>query len=280
MKKKILFSVLFISTISFAHEFWLAPASYIGKAGQVFNIRFKVGENFTGINWKGNNKKVQQLAQYEPDGTINDLSSLIQKNGDSLQTTLYKTGTHLFIFQSTNSFIELDAKKFNEYLKEDGIENTIDYRKKNKEWNLPAKEYYQRSVKTLVNVLGDSNQEASKNPAITNPTTLPLDIIPTINPYQLNSKTVNPTIQFTILFKGQPVSNALVNHWQKTTNGKTIRIVKHSNAKGQVAFLQAAGETMISCVHMVKHTADTTANWQSYWGSLTYYFPKGNNKKQ
>ena len=44
-----------------AHEFWLEPQQYIFSRTEEINIRFKVGEAFTGDNWKGNRDKVNKL---------------------------------------------------------------------------------------------------------------------------------------------------------------------------------------------------------------------------
>jgi CRISPR/Cas system CMR-associated protein Cmr3 (group 5 of RAMP superfamily) len=83
-----------------------------------------VGENFKGENWSGNKDKVQQLFHYTPSDNVVDVSSKLSSasKGDSLQLPLQEEGTHMVVFNSTNSFISLEADKFNEYLKEDGLE--------------------------------------------------------------------------------------------------------------------------------------------------------------
>ena len=83
----------------------------------------------------------------------------------------------MVVFNSTNSHIELASDKFNEYLKEDGLESAIQYRQKNGENNKVGKEYYQRSVKTVIQVGNEITD------ACLEPTGLPLDIILFENPY-------------------------------------------------------------------------------------------------
>jgi hypothetical protein len=66
---------------------------------------------------------VQQLFHYTPSDNVVDVSSKLSSNkGDSLQLPLQEEGTHMVVFNSTNSFISLEADKFNDYLKEDGLD--------------------------------------------------------------------------------------------------------------------------------------------------------------
>ena len=111
-----------------------------------------VGENYEGENWRGNNKRIQELSLYSAKEKQDISSKLSQNEGDSLNLIFSEQGTVMFTFNSTNSFIELEPNKFLEYLKEDGLQNVIDYRLKNKETDSAGKEFYQRSVKTLIQI--------------------------------------------------------------------------------------------------------------------------------
>ncbi|MFX4462403.1 hypothetical protein ABTA61_19380, partial [Acinetobacter baumannii] len=73
----------------------------------------------------------------------------------------------MIYFNSTNSFISLDPKKFNAYLEEDGLQYIKAERKKYNEENKNSNEYYQRSVKTILQV-GNTLTDAC-----TKPTSLP-----------------------------------------------------------------------------------------------------------
>ena len=271
MKRTILF--LFISilcVIGFAHEFWLNPQKFFYTVREVANIRFNVGENFTGENWSGNKDKVAQLLLYTPSGPITDVSSRISINkGDSLQLPLQEEGTHMLIFNSTQSFINLEAGKFNDYLQEDGLNQVLVYRKKNHEDQLDGKEYYQRSVKTIFQV-GSKVTDACNNP-----TNLPLDIIPAENPYSIpvfSSKQGNSSVKFRVLFNGEPLNNVLVKIWYQTKQKQVKMDTLRTNKKGWVTAQRHPGPYMVSCVHMERNTTDTVANWHSYWGSLSFEY--------
>jgi hypothetical protein len=130
MKKIIsLFILLFFSFLLSAHEFWLEPDKFLYEAGEPITIKFLVGENFEGENWSGNRLKVNQLYFYSKDFTDELSSEISEEKGDSLQISIFDEGTAMLTFNSNNSFINLEAEKFNEYLKEDSLQTAIDYRR-------------------------------------------------------------------------------------------------------------------------------------------------------
>lgn len=209
MKQKYVFLFVFAILVvtGIAHEFWLSPKRFFYTKNDIAVIKFSVGEGFMGENWKGDKSRIIQLIHITPSGQAIDLKdSLSLSPGDSLKLFLSKEGTNMIYFNSTNSFISLDPKKFNAYLEEDGLQYIKAERKKYNEENKNSNEYYQRSVKTILQV-GNTLTDAC-----TKPTSLPLDIIPLKNPYQ---KTKDKKMPFLILFKGKPLANYVVKIWSK-----------------------------------------------------------------
>jgi uncharacterized GH25 family protein len=261
--KKLFLIISFLTVISSlsAHEFWLNPDKFLYKQGDKINIRFFVGENFEGENWKGNNEKVQSLMLYYG-GVRDDLSKYISKEkGDSIQMVMLDAGTNLVAFNSTNSFIEIEAVKFNEYLAEDGLTNALEFRKQNKEMDSAGREQYQRCAKTLIQV---GNK---KDNTFSIPTAMKVDIIPLSNPYLIKS---GDSLQVKIFFQNNPVSNSQINVWWRTNN-QTKKSTLTSNENGEISFpVSATGKWMVSVVQMVRVQDDPKLQWQSYWGSLTW----------
>ncbi|TDO27231.1 DUF4198 domain-containing protein [Sediminibacterium goheungense] len=271
MKKTLLVFLLLISSVLLnAHEFWLSPDKYFYTIRDIALIRFRVGENFTGENWTGNKEKIKQLSHYLPNGTQVDIADRLSiQKGDSIRLPLQTEGTHMVIFNSTNSHIELDSDKFNDYLKEDGLQTAIDFRQKNNETTKPGKEYYQRSVKTIIQV-GDL-----KTDACTKPTGLPLDIIPFENPYASPAMAPAdklPTVTFRVLFKGKPLANLLVKTWNREKNGTGRMEEYRTNNRGTVKVKRYSGPFMVSAVYMERLNGDEKAEWQSYWASLHFEY--------
>jgi len=260
--RSLLLTFCFLTALSlFAHEFWLEPQQYIFSRGQEINIRFKAGERFEGENWTGSKEKINNLQFYYADVSDNLNDGLNNAPGDSLQFSLFEEGTAMVTFNSTNSFIELDAQKFNDYLQEDGLTKAIDYRKEQNEIDSTGREYYQRSVKTIVQV-GTKKTEVYKKQ-----TSLPLDIIPLSHPYTIGN---NQLMKVKFLFNGEPLANKKIKTWHKLLNQVTDSTFM-SDEKGEISFpVETSGEWIVSCVHMIHIPNDAKAQWQSYWGSVTW----------
>jgi uncharacterized GH25 family protein len=260
--KKFITSLLILCAIGVAaHEFWLQPDKFIYNKGETATIKFRVGENFEGDNWNSNRSKINFLTFYT-NGITKDVAPFISdNNGDSLRLTLTSDGTAMIAYNGLNSFIELDAAKFNDYLKEDGLTEAIEYRKQHNETEDSSHEFYQRSVKTIIQV-GKKYDDTYKQK-----TNLPVDIIPQSHPYQLKD---GKEVSFKILFQQKPLTNHLIKIWHRVNN-KTVYSDKMSDEKGQITLpITTTGKWMVSTVKMVRLKNDPKAKWQSYWGSCTW----------
>ena len=255
------FLLLAFSIMATAHEFWLEPVSFWGPK---MIIRVRVGEHFNGENWKGDYSKVRKLhILNHAEVVVLDPTYWLEKPGDSLRIESPFSGTQTLIFNSTNSFIQLGADEFNAYLKEDGLADIMAWRKSNHKDTSGAREYYQRSVKTLL-------QNGSSLTPVNYPTQLPLDIVPLSNPYALKAP---GTVNFTVYFQQRLLREGLIKAWHISKEGKLTQQdiqLKEGSFSLDVA---PEGKWMVSMVKMVPHTADATADWQSYWASCTWgYF--------
>ena len=260
--KKIITSLLILCAISVAaHEFWLQPDRFIYSKGEKSNIKFRVGENFEGENWAGNYSKINFLSFYQFNSKKDITALMSANNGDSLQLTLAQEGTAMIVYNGLNSFIELEADKFNAYLEEDGLKEAIDYRKKHNETDSMSREFYQRSVKTILQVDNKYDDTYKQK------TNLPVDIIPQSHPYKLKN---GEEITFKVLFQQKPLANHLIKIWHRVNN-KTIFTEKMSDEKGLITLpVATTGKWMVSTVKMIRLQNDPKAQWQSYWGSCTW----------
>jgi uncharacterized GH25 family protein len=262
MKTKLLLTFLFslVVLLTFAHEFWLEPLKFWLNTNEKTTLNLMVGENYQGEKADGTKFKIVKLKHFAKD-VAEDFQQNQSKTDLALVNVAFATeGNHLLAFNNTNKFIELEAAKFNDYLKEDGMENVLEIRKKENNLGKKGREFYQRCVKTLFQVGKKQDGTYAQN------TGMRLELIPSQNPYSATVK----QISFKILFDNQPLEKALVVVWQKI-NGKTTVKKLRSDAAGMVQFpLIHKGRLMVSTVRMVPHTNPTEADWQSYWGSYTF----------
>ncbi len=264
MKKRIAgLIIIVIAAPLFAHEFWLSTNQFFFHQYENVIISFNVGEGFEGSNWKGNKNKVKKLYQITPSGEKIDLKdSLGLIEGDSLRIKLKEEGTNMIAFNSTNSFITLASNKFLEYAYEDGLDYIIKERASKNESNKPSNEYYQRNVKTLIQVGNLISNSCIKQ------TDLPLDIVPLRNPYFTAKK--YETIPFKVFFKNKVLKNYKIKVWLKRNNKLISNTDIYTDQNGIINVNWKEGIHMISCVYMERNNTDKKADWQSYWGSITY----------
>ena len=266
-----------ITTATLAHEFWLEAPRFRLQPGQTVSLRPLVGENFHGEPWTNKAAKVQRLVRYGPSAA--DSTNLTPQNASETDTfrtafTFARPGTHVVLLQSTSSFIELPAKEFTAYLREEGLDYALKLRQENDQTAQPGRETYRRCAKTLVQV-----GEAAATPPATDSACrrfygLPLEIVPEQNPYRLAA---DKALTVRVLRNGKPAFGAAVQVWQRQPNGlPTTHYTTRANQNGRVLLrLSGPGPYLLAAVDMSAAPAPLRdrADWQSTWASLTFAGP-------
>jgi uncharacterized GH25 family protein len=256
---------LFVVLIGFmlvlqAHEFWLEPLKFKFQPGQFMSVKFAVGENFTGDDWDLSRKGVEKILLYEKQSSKNLSAGIPVVKGERMKILIANPGTKLIAMQSKPSFIQMNGTKFNQYLEEDGLDNIIEWRKKNGQDTIGAKEFYARYAKLIVqsgSLLDNTwKQEVGHR----------LEIIPTQNPYSLKA---GDYLGCKVLYEGKPSPHTMVKVWGHVGN-KIFLQNAYTENDGTVKFpISANGPWMISCVRMEK-SKDPKADWESSWASLVF----------
>jgi uncharacterized GH25 family protein len=179
---------------------------------------------------------------------------------ENLKITLKEDGTHLLLLQSNNAFAELEGEEFNAYLKEDGLDEILYQREQTKTLLKPAKEFYSRYAKLLIQV-GEKKDDIYKKVA-----GFPIEIIPEKNPYALK---LGDVIRFKILFQGKPAFGTKVKVWNRYNSRTTVQNIYTEKDGTMETRLSGKGPWMVSVVKMIP-SKEPGAEWQSYWGSLVF----------
>jgi uncharacterized GH25 family protein len=262
MKRRVIVFIVIclVSSLANAHEFWLEPKAFRYKVGEELRVDFMVGENFTGEFWDLTRHKVEKLDMYfgiEKKSLIKDVKPTKGKN---LAYKFDREGTHLLSLESSDAFIELDAEKFNAYLKEDGLENVHDARTNAKELDKPGKEFYKRFAKLIVQS-GTKTDATFKKRLNTR-----LEIIALANPYELKS---GDYLECRVMWEGKPAAHSLVKVWSHTGNRIFLQNI-YAEDDGTIKFpLSSKGPWMVSSVKMIPSEKEG-ADYQSFWASLVF----------
>lgn len=257
----LLIAAFLITSLSFAHEFWLEPIKFLLKQNEKVSIHMKVGEDYQGDHSNGTKYKLTKLELYSGK-TKKDIRGEVY--GDSLSTvdlSFANEGTQLVAFNNTSKFIQLEGLKFNDYLRSEGLDGVLRSRAQQGDTMKAGRELYQRCVKTLVQVGSKTDDTYSTD------TGMRLEIIPGKNPYAANA--AGP-IKFKVRFDNKSLSNSLVLAWH-SVDGATTHTKLRSDRNGEVTFpVTKTGKWMISTVHMIPTGDAKEADWQSFWGSYTF----------
>jgi uncharacterized GH25 family protein len=252
--------LMLASLLVHAHEFWMQPKKFFLTPGEELSIDFKVGENFAGKAWNLRKDRLMKLEHHHLTEVKDLMPGVIEGEKENIQVPVTQEGTHLFVMQTNNAFIDLKGEEFNAYLKEEGLDDIYSQREKTNALDKNGKEFYARYTKLLVQAGKKTDQTYKKELG------LPLEIIPEQNPYQ---QKVGSRMSFKILFKGKPLFGARVKVWNQNNNRVMVQPV-YSQQDGRIeAHISNTGTWMVSVVHMIP-SKDPKADWESYWGSMVF----------
>lgn len=263
MKKIVqVFGLILLSFGLQSHEFWLQPSTFILDVQEPFGMNIRVGEEYKGELWNYRDKRIVGFYLFDEKGK-NDLTKKARKGeGNNLSMKFDTPGLRLLALQTNSAIIELEGPKFNAYLEEDGLDDALAHRREKGLLDEKASEFYARNIKCLVKVGGVNDDTYSTVVG------MPIEIIPLQNPYEIEKE---GNMDFEVMFMGKPLENALVKVWHKIGEETKLKEFR-SDAEGRVKVeIKDTGIWMVSVVQMVL-SDNEEADWQSYWGSLTFGF--------
>ena len=250
-----------------AHEYWLSLDRWIAPAGQGVAL-----SAFSGMGFQGERKP------YAPDRVVRFLARtgiLLDLRGTAArgETTWTRfapsdDGGTMFAYQSDFVPITLPAAEFDAYLAVDGLDAPLASRRAGNV-RIDGRERYRRCAKAWL---------AGNEPGrATRPIGMPLEIVP------LTVPGADAQLEVVVLSEGRPLVNALVNAWRappgfssgaSDSGARDLSAVVaqvRTDRRGRATFrVAAAGEWLLSTVHMVPCRATAEADWESTWASLTF----------
>ena len=253
----IIFLVTFLKIKVHAHELWLEPINFNFNNKELFKTNINIGQDFMGspFGFYSPNKKNLYLE------SRNKVTQLSQRDGDfpAIQMLISEQGFHVLNYETNNEFLKYDSvEKFEDFVKEQGLQSTIDKFDRNK---IPT-ENYRRFAKVLIT---DGNKgffiQKSK---------LDFEIIALSTPYKLK----NSFFEFQLFEKNKPLGNWQITIFSKDENNTYKEKIKtNSNGEGKIRtienrtyLLSAVKLDKANYLQKLKHKSD----WFSLWASLVF----------
>ncbi|MDQ3132676.1 MAG: DUF4198 domain-containing protein [Acidobacteriota bacterium] len=265
MKKQTIFAgILSLSLVAsiFAHDLFLKMDSFFLQPNskytlKVMNGTFQASEgavSFARLNDVSVVSAGKTEHPKETDFTKDETTAFMNlKTGAA--------GTYVVGLSTKHREIALKAADFNEYLKEDGLPDTLEERRKTGELAKDAKERYSKHVKAILQV---GKKQTDDYKTVLN---YPVELVPQQNPYKMKR---GGAIEILCLKDGKPLAGQVVLAGREE-KGKIVASPElRSDANGIVKVpLVGAGKWFVKFINMTK-LDDPNLNYESKWTTLTF----------
>lgn len=251
-------AIVMRSSPAFAHDMWIEPTTFSPELGQLVGVRLRVGQDLLGDPLPRDASLLNQFIFEDAAGR----KPIVGQDGGDPAGFLRVAAPGLLVlgYQSNPSTVELTADKFNQYLKEEGLNAVAALRARRNETGASAHDLFSRCAKSLV--LAGLPSEAQSD----RPLGFTLELVAERNPYALRADEDLPVL---LAYKDRPLADTLVVAMNRL-NPAEKRTARTDN-DGRVRFkLHPGGMWLIKAVHMVPAASGSHATWASFWASLTF----------
>jgi uncharacterized GH25 family protein len=256
--------VLFPLSLGFlmAHDMWIEPTAFLPEPGQIVAVKLRVGQNFAGEPLPRNPTLIRQFVLEDGSGR----KPVIGRTGADPAGYLRvdRAGLLVLGYHSNPSQVELPAEKFNEYLREEGLDTITALRASRNQTGLAAHEMFSRCAKSLLLSGSPGREQDDRALGFT------LELVAEQNPYSMRA---GDELSLNLTYEQRPLAGALVVAMNR--QNPPAKVCARSDADGRVRLrLSSGGMWLVKAVHMIPAPAGSDAEWASFWASLTFELPR------
>ena len=254
-----------LSGSALAHDFWIEPSTFRPAVGSTVALRLVVGQGFRGDALPRNPALIVRFVLVSDAGETAVAGRPADEPAGSVR--IDRPGLQVAGYRSRTSQVSLEPAKFEEYLREEGLEAILTERTRRGEGQKPSRELFSRCARTLLQA-GDAASGSDR------PLGFTLELVAEKNPYALAPGAELPV---RITYEGKPLANALVAALPYDEPDR--KLSQRSDANGRVVFrLPRVGVWLVKAVYMVRTKDNPDADWESFWASLTFEVPAPSGK--
>ena len=243
------------------HDLYVLPSLFHVQAGATIRVAFHNGDSFPDsevapVIARLHDAKLVSAKGSEPVRNLHvagkeTLGDVVVPAGGSLQLAV----------ATVPNLISLDAGKFLEYLKEEGLAEVIAWRVKHGETDKPGRERYTKFAKSLLNTdAGDS--------FFAQPLGFPIEILPLVNPSKLHRGDKLPV---KVMFRGSAAAGFQIEAARAFNGNSQTTVIGRTGKDGRIDVpIDRAGQWRLHSLHMERCADPQAADWESFWASLTF----------
>ena len=247
--------LVLVAPLAAAHDFWLVPVGSEIEART--GSRFPVSTNAVAPDRLAEAVAVSSVGRRRLEVVGTRDSALV------LKADLTLGGTIWIAVALHPRRIDLPARQFNEYLREDGLPQILALREGAGELDRPATERYQKFAKALVRRPGAGSTALE-------PVGHRIELVPLTDPATLRA---GDTLTLVARFDNQPLADVTVHAGHAGQPDSTHAFSAVSDRLGHVHFpITRPGLWYARTIHM-RRAQQQPFTWESFWASLTFTVP-------
>ncbi len=253
-----------------AHDFWLVPEFFSVPSGLNVRIYAHNGSVFpTSLNAVAKDR-IAYAKIVGKDKTLDITTMRPIETSLVLDVKPPTDGQWIIGVETKPKSLEQTGKEFNEYLEHDGMPSILELREERGELDKAVTEMYQKSAKTLIQS-GDGGPK-SWDMVLNHH----IEFIPLSDPAKARR---GSTLRFKLLFKGKPISNAVVSsgyagqdtHTHDAGDEHSHAFNYKTDSNGVVGIkIGSRGKWYIETTHMIEVKDETEIDWHSFWATMTF----------
>jgi Domain of unknown function (DUF4198) len=242
----------------FAHDMWIEPRPFLPETGEIVSIRLRVGQNLLGDPLPLDPALVSEFVVEDAAGR----RPVLRRDGADPAGLLRVATPGLLVigYGSKPSAVEQPAPRFDQYLKDEGLDAIAALRARRGDTSATVRELFSRCAKSLV--LSGPPSEAPGDRRLG----LVLELVAERNPYALRA---DQDLPVRLTYENRPLPGALVVALNRSSPSE--KLAARTDNDGRVRFrVRPGGLWLIKAVHMVPAPGGANAEWSSFWASLTF----------
>jgi uncharacterized GH25 family protein len=240
-----------------AHDMWIEPTTFSPALGEIVGLKLRVGQDLLGDPLPRDPALINQFVVEDPEGR----KPVVGRSGGDPAGVMRVAAAGMLVvgYRSNPSTVTLTPEKFDQYVKEEGLESMAALRARRGQTG-STRDMFSRCAKSLV--LSGPASQAQGDRALG----FTLELIAERNPAMLAS---GQDLPVRLVYENRPLAGALVVAINRAHPAE--KLSARSDQQGRVRFrLPRGGMWLIKAVHMTEAPAGADADWVSYWASLTF----------
>jgi len=220
-----------------AHDMWIEPTTFSPQTGEIVGVKLRVGQDLLGDPLPRNPALINQFIVEDSEGR----KPLVGHDGSDPAGFLRVAAPGLLVigYNSNPSSVELTPEKFNQYLREEGLDTIAALRASRNETGAKAREMFSRCAKSLVLSGPASESAGDRRLGFT------LELVAERNPYTLRA---GQDLPVRLTYESRPLSGALVVAMNRSRSPTLDPAMKAAHGNCAAIFCNSAMLTGLYCV--------------------------------